>query len=137
LKGRALHVAVEIWFHAGVQRRREVVLSLAKVAAAGEFDRGTAAHGLAALERAGLVRVERGVGRAPRVTLLDVGPGEDLAASSLDESTTKHNIWEAEGPESDPPGGIAMSTTGDSTHDPPAPPGAGFGQAATQERPRT
>ncbi|MGO9834577.1 MAG: hypothetical protein ACLP1X_10200 [Polyangiaceae bacterium] len=78
LEGKALHVGLEIWYRAGLQRRREVVLSLSKVADAGTFDRATAARGLAALERAGLVRVERAVGRAPRVTLLDVELGKEI-----------------------------------------------------------
>jgi DNA-binding transcriptional regulator YhcF (GntR family) len=83
LEGRALHVGVEIWFRAGLRCRGDVALSLSKVASTGGFDRATAARGLAALERVGLVRVERGVGRAPRVTLLETDPaGEEEAPES-------------------------------------------------------
>jgi hypothetical protein len=71
LPGKALHVALEVWYRAGLKRQRAVVLSLAHVADVGGFDRATASRGLRALERAGLVAVARGVGRAPRVTLLE------------------------------------------------------------------
>ena len=73
LPGKALHVGVAIWFHAGLQRRGDVALSLTSFERLG-FDRTTASRGLTTLERAGLVRVERHPGRKPIVTLLEVGP---------------------------------------------------------------
>jgi hypothetical protein len=88
LPGRALHVAMEVWYRAGLTRRAEVVLSLEQVAKAGGFDRATASRALKVLERVGLVAVSRGVGQAPRVTLLEaprdtpVDPGRDRHADS-------------------------------------------------------
>lgn len=72
LRGKALHVAIELWYRAGLRSRGEVVLSLSSLSSLCGFDRATAARGLTALERAGLVRVVRHVGRAPRVTILEV-----------------------------------------------------------------
>jgi hypothetical protein len=71
LPGKALHVAVELWYLAGLRSRREVVLSLSRLAGVGGFDRATASRALASLEGAGLVRVVRHVGRAPRVEILE------------------------------------------------------------------
>ena len=73
LRGKALHVALEIWFRVGLTRRSEVVLSLEQVARTGSFDRATASRALSALEREGLVSVRRHIGRAPRVTVLHIG----------------------------------------------------------------
>jgi hypothetical protein len=70
LGGKALHVAIAIWFRAGVTRSREVLLSLSQGAEFG-FDRFAGSRGLAALERAGLVAVDRRTGRKPIVTILD------------------------------------------------------------------
>jgi hypothetical protein len=71
LRGKALHVAIELWYRAGLRSRGEVVLSLSNLSNLCGFDRATAARALTALERAGLVRVARHVGRAPRVTILE------------------------------------------------------------------
>jgi hypothetical protein len=71
LPGKALHVALVLWYRAGLTGQRDVVLSLSSVASIGGFDRATASRGLCALESAGLVRVGRHVGRAPRVAILE------------------------------------------------------------------
>lgn len=71
LPGKALHVAVVLWYRAGLTGHRDVVLSLSSVASIGGFDRATASRGLSSLEGAGLVRVRRHVGRAPRVAILE------------------------------------------------------------------
>jgi hypothetical protein len=70
--GKALHVAVVLWFLAGVMRSSTVALS-GEVLKPFGVDRRAGHRGLTALERAGLVAVERHRGRQPRVTLL-VGP---------------------------------------------------------------
>lgn len=68
--GKALHVAIALWFWAGVKRRRQMPLSLSRLTMLGA-DRFSAARGLAALEQAGLVSVIRLPGRNPTVTLLE------------------------------------------------------------------
>ena len=72
-QGRSLHVAFMLWFQAGLAKQRTVKLSLSGMAVMG-VSRFAAKRGLEALETAGLVIVDRGPGRCPRVTLLD-GPG--------------------------------------------------------------
>jgi DNA-binding transcriptional ArsR family regulator len=69
-RGKVLHVAITLWFLAGLNRRREVKLSLTRVQSLG-ISRSSASRALAALERAGLVVVSRVPGRNPKVTLLD------------------------------------------------------------------
>jgi hypothetical protein len=70
--GRALHVAVAVWFQAGIKKRREIRLGLAQLSDFG-LNRFAASRGLTALERADLVSVVRHPGRQPIVTILDVG----------------------------------------------------------------
>lgn len=69
LPGKALHVAVRLWFGAGLGSTRTLAVSMTSLQEAG-VSRFAAARGLHALERAGLVSVERHVGRKPIVTLL-------------------------------------------------------------------
>src|SRR5262245_11404341 len=69
-RGRALHVALVLWFLAGITKSRTVVMSGGPLRGMG-VDRWTAARGLRALEQVGLVAVERHSGRCPRVTLLE------------------------------------------------------------------
>jgi len=66
-----LHVAVELWFQAGIRKRREIRLGLAQLSSFG-VDRFAASRGLKALEHAGLVSVVRHPGRQPVVTILDI-----------------------------------------------------------------
>jgi hypothetical protein len=70
LPGKALHVAIELWFWAGVKNSRTVAISLSHLRAT-RIHRSSASRGLQALERAGLVAVVRHSGRKPIVTLLD------------------------------------------------------------------
>src|SRR4030095_2538702 len=70
-RGHALHVAVVLWFLAGIEKCSTVKLSNVVLAAFG-VDRSTAQRGLRTLEVAGLVTVVRHRGRQPRVTLLNV-----------------------------------------------------------------
>ena len=71
LPGKALHVAIALWFVVGVAKTREVKLSSALLAELG-VDRHAGYRGLAALERAHLVQVVRHRGRQPLVTVLEV-----------------------------------------------------------------
>ena len=70
-RGKALHVAVELWFQAGIRKRREICLGLAQLSSFG-VDRFAASRGLKALEHPGLVSVVRHPGRQPVVTILDI-----------------------------------------------------------------
>ena len=76
LPGKALHVAVEIWFQVGLKRSGEVALSLSQFKKSG-ISRSTASRGLAQLEEAGLVVVKRAPGRKPIVMVL---PGPDASS---------------------------------------------------------
>ena len=69
--GKALHVAVALWFAVGVTKSSEVKLSSSLLTDLG-VHRHAGYRGLAALERAELVRVMRHRGRHPVVTLLEV-----------------------------------------------------------------
>jgi hypothetical protein len=66
-----LHVGLLCWFLAGIRRARGGLLTPSKFIAFG-LNRYSAYRGLAALEKAHLVAVERHRGRSPIVTLLDV-----------------------------------------------------------------
>jgi hypothetical protein len=68
LGGKAIHVGLAVWQKRGMTGD-PVVLSLSSLAMG--FDRSTASRGLAALERASLVRVDRSPGQAPRITVID------------------------------------------------------------------
>jgi hypothetical protein len=70
LPGHGLHVAVGLWFLAGLNKKSTVMLT-SKVLKELGVERRTGYRALEALERAGLVSVERHVGRSPRVTILD------------------------------------------------------------------
>ena len=72
LPSKALAVAMALWFKAGVQRDMPtVVLSGSLLRKFGVTSRRVGYRGLAALEGAGLVEVERHIGRCPRVTIVD------------------------------------------------------------------
>lgn len=87
LTGRALHVALAIWYQAGRQRKGEVGFSARLPADLFEMDRSTATRALRDLERAGLVQVTWAPGRAPRVRLLDA-PRLDGTATEAGKDTT-------------------------------------------------
>lgn len=75
LRDKALHVGMEVWFRAGLAKSKSVFISLSGIARDMGFSRSTASRGLGALERAGLVTVERSLGRKPRVTVVEVDDG--------------------------------------------------------------
>jgi len=68
--GKALHVAIAIWFLAGVTRSRNVALSSRLMFSLGS-SRFSTYRGLKALEEAGLVTVIRHPGRGPRISIQD------------------------------------------------------------------
>lgn len=73
LPGKSLHIGVVLWYVSGLTRSPSVPLSNI----AGEkfgLDRNAKYRALAWLEGAGLVRVERKLGRAPVVTILLLEP---------------------------------------------------------------
>lgn len=70
LPGRVLHVALALWYLAGVERDRCVKPTWATWKRFG-VSPDTGARGLAALERAGLVAVDRHPGRCSLVTILE------------------------------------------------------------------
>jgi hypothetical protein len=78
--GRALHVAIALWFMVGIKRTAKVTLSSSVLRALG-VTRHSAARGLKKLEAANLVRVERRPGRNPVVTVLDVPAGDDQSVA--------------------------------------------------------
>lgn len=75
LPGRTLHVAIAIWLLAGLSRKRTVRMSNAVLTALG-VDRFAGYRGLASLEEAGLVAVERRFGCNSIVTILGVGEAD-------------------------------------------------------------
>jgi hypothetical protein len=77
LSGKALHVALAIWFVRGCEGASEVPVRPSILAGFG-VSRFAGYRALNALEDAGLVRVDRRRGRAARVTLLGVAD-EDVS----------------------------------------------------------
>jgi len=70
LPGKSLHVGIALWFMGGLQKSRVVPLSNITSLRFG-LDRNAKYRALAWLEEAGLIAVERKLGRAPIVTLND------------------------------------------------------------------
>jgi hypothetical protein len=73
LPGKSLHTGVALWYVAGLTRSPSVPLSNIAGDRFG-LDRNAKYRALAWLEGAGLVRVERKLGRAPVVTILAPEP---------------------------------------------------------------
>lgn len=71
LPGRALHVGISTWFLAGIKKSNRVILTRSLLESLG-VSRHAAYRALAHLERAQLIQVNRGRGRNPAVTLLEV-----------------------------------------------------------------
>lgn len=70
LPGKTLHVAVALWFQAGITKKRTVKLSYKDLARLGcKHEAGRRA--LKRLEAAGLVEVDSQNGRSPVVTILE------------------------------------------------------------------
>jgi hypothetical protein len=72
LPGKSLHVAIAIWLAASLAKSATVPLSNLAAAPFG-LDRNAKYRALQWLEGAGLISVERKLGRAPIVTVLEIG----------------------------------------------------------------
>ena len=68
MEGKTLHVAVALWFLAGLKRSRKVALFQSKLKLF-NISRQASYRALLRLESAGLVSVERRRGRSPVVTI--------------------------------------------------------------------
>lgn len=68
LPGKAFHVAVLIWYQAGLASSYQTRVSTKQMRECG-IGRGVMYHALTALEDAGLIEVERHTGLQPRVTI--------------------------------------------------------------------
>ena len=69
LTGKALHVGIALWFYSGLTRSKEIAINLTALQEWG-IQRDTARRGLSALEKAGLVTVQRRPGRKPSVKII-------------------------------------------------------------------
>jgi hypothetical protein len=72
LPGRSLHAGLALWYAAGLTRSAVVPLSNLSGVRFG-LDRNAKYRALEWLESAGLVKVERKLGRAPVITILQPG----------------------------------------------------------------
>jgi len=68
--GKALHVAIALWFWAGISKSGRIKLNNIKLKTLG-VTRYTKHRSLLSLEQAGLISVEQFQGKSPVVTLLD------------------------------------------------------------------
>ena len=71
LPGKAIHVALALWFQAGVERSATVRLNLSRLQAFG-VERSAGSRGLTMLAARGLVTIQQRPGSAAVVTILDV-----------------------------------------------------------------
>ena len=76
LPGKSLHVAIAIWFTASLAKSATVPLSNIAGLPFG-LDRNAKYRALQWLEEAGLITVQRQLGRSPVVTLLELKVGPD------------------------------------------------------------
>ena len=76
LPGKCLHLAVILWQRRGQEKSNTVALSRQAARELG-VTWHSARRALRKLEGAGLVRVDRTAGRAPRVEIVTGGQGED------------------------------------------------------------
>jgi len=71
LPGKALQVGIALWHLVGVSKSRTVTLTRSRLGQFG-LHHETGRRGLLALEKAGLVRVERSGNKSPRITPVKV-----------------------------------------------------------------
>ena len=79
LPGKSIHAGIALWYVAGLTRSRLVPLSNIAGLRFG-LDRNAKYRALKWLEGAGLVAVERKLGRAPLITILEPGGNHDRQA---------------------------------------------------------
>ena len=72
LPGRSLHVGIALWYLGGMHKSWVIPLSNHTGRRFG-LDRNSKYRGLGWLEQAGLISVKRKMGRAPMVTILQLG----------------------------------------------------------------
>lgn len=72
-RGRGFQVAIVLWYLSGLNHQTRTVKLSGSVLTKMGIKRHAGYRGLAALEKAGLVHVEKHDGRAPLVTLLGAG----------------------------------------------------------------
>jgi hypothetical protein len=75
-RGSGFQVAIALWYLSGLNRQSKTVNLKGSILREMGVDRHAGYRGLAALERAGLVSVERHSGQLPVVTLLSAGAPE-------------------------------------------------------------
>jgi hypothetical protein len=68
--GKSLHLAIAIWFMAGLTRSKDVKISNLLLRALG-VKRSSRQRSLAALEQAGLIAIQHSTGKSPIITILD------------------------------------------------------------------
>ena len=85
LPGKALHVGLVLWLRSGIQKSTRVQLSQ-KILREMGIGRHSVYRGLKALEKAGLVEVERRSGRLPVVNILGDQSGAAKVGSESPES---------------------------------------------------
>ena len=73
LPGKSLHVGIALWYTAGLNGSREVALSNVLGRQFGLY-RNSKYRGLDWLEEAGLITIERKLGRAPVVSIIAAPP---------------------------------------------------------------
>ena len=71
LPGKALAVALQLWFMSGIERSDQVALNITRFAKLVGVSRDTVARSLIRLEEVGLVSVQRSPGSNPRITILE------------------------------------------------------------------
>lgn len=102
LRGKTLHVASTIWLLAGLNRTTRNIRLSGKILRELGVKRSSAYRAIAALERAGLITVDRRPGRSPIVSLVGVPeniftqagsralfahpPGRHVGANAMDET---------------------------------------------------
>jgi hypothetical protein len=90
-KGAGLHVAMELFYRAGIEKSDEVKISLAGIGRRFGIHRTAAARGLRDLETAGLVTVQRPPGRKVIVRVISRGSSTHRGASKSDATASESN----------------------------------------------
>lgn len=93
LPGKTLHLALAIWYLAGLNRRTDNLMLSPKIVRSFGVSRDAQYDALRRLEEIGLIRVIRQPGQAPRVTLenLDLSRVEDTRGIQANTSASKHS----------------------------------------------